>query len=43
MKCKVNSGHRYGVGSHPTITGVHPREAEKSSKIISTNGLTTAD
>ena len=43
MKCKVNGGHRYGLGSHPTITGVHLRETEKRSKIISTNGLTTAD
>jgi len=43
MKCKVNGGRRYGVGSHPTIIGVHPREVEKWSKIISTNRLTTAD
>jgi len=29
IKCKVNGGHRYGVGSHPAVIGVHPREVEK--------------
>jgi len=43
MKCKVNGGHKYGMGSHPIIIGVHPRKVEKRSKIISTDGFTTAD
>jgi hypothetical protein len=43
MKCKVNGGHRYGVGSHHTSSGVHASEAEKWSKIVFTSRLTTTD
>jgi hypothetical protein len=32
MKCKVNGGHRYDVGSYPTVIGIHSREGEKEVK-----------